>query len=130
LRGIGTLDTEQKKYDLEKRTEKFSLRMRDFCGKLKRDLINVEYIKQVIKAAGSVPANYIEANETLGDQDKKMHIKICRKEAKESKLWLKHLITYGDKDLERERLELLQEAHELENIFGSIYRKLENKKGD
>ena len=73
---------ESRKYDLEERTERFSLRVRDFCGKLKRDLINLEYIKQLIKSAGSVPANYIEANESLGDQDKKMHIKICRKEAR------------------------------------------------
>jgi len=119
------VDTRYKKYDLEERTEKFSLRVRDFCGKLKRDVINLEYIRQLTRAAGSVPGNYIEANESLGDQDKKMHIKICRKEAKESKLWLKHVLTHGDENLEWERLELIQKSRELENIFGSIYRKLE-----
>jgi hypothetical protein len=31
----------------------------------------------------------------------------------------------GNQEFERERLELLPEAHELENIFGSISRKLE-----
>jgi len=122
------LDTDQKKYDLEERTQKFSLRVRDFCGKLKRDIINVEYIRQLTKAAGSVAGNYIEANESLGDQDKIMHIKISRKEVKESKLWLSHVLTYGDQNLEHERLQLLRESLELENIFGSIYRKLENKR--
>jgi hypothetical protein len=39
-----------KKYDLEERTEKFSLRVRDFCVKLKKDVINIEYIKQLIRA--------------------------------------------------------------------------------
>ena len=116
---------QDKKYDLEARTERFSLRVRNFCLKLKKDTINLEYIKQLVKAAGSVPANYIEANESLGDQDKKMNIKISRKEAKESGLWLKHVLAYGNDEIEKERLELLQEAHELENIFGSIYRKLE-----
>jgi len=116
---------QDKKYDLEARSERFSLRVRNFCLKLKKDTINLEYIKQLVKAAGSVPANYIEANESLGDQDKKMHIKISRKEAKESGLWLKHVLAYGNDEIEKERLELLQEAHELENIFGSIYRKLE-----
>ena len=115
----------KKKYDLEERTEKFSLPIRDFCLKLRNDVINTEYIRQLVRAAGSIPSNYIEANESLGSQDKKMHIKISRKESKESKLWLKHVLTYGNKDLERERLELIQEAIELENIFGSIYRKLE-----
>ncbi|SRR6266498_2359679 len=119
------MDHQAKKYDLEERTEKFSLQVRDFCLNLKRDVINIEYIKQLVRAAGSIPANYIEANESLGDQDKKMHIKISRKEAKESKLWLKHVLTYGNQGVEKERLGLLQEAHELENIFGSIYRKLE-----
>ena len=73
---------EVKKYDLEERTEKFSLRVRDFCLKLKRDVINTEYIKQLIRAAGSVPGNYIEANESLGKQDKIMHIKISRRNQK------------------------------------------------
>ena len=118
-------NTTVKKYDLEARAEIFSIRVRDYCAKLKKDIINIEYIKQLVKAAGSVPANYIEANESLGSQDKKMHIKISKKEAKESKLWLRHALTYGDPDLEKERGELFQEAHELENIFGSIYRKLE-----
>ena len=115
-----------KKYDLEERTGKFSLRARDFCTKVKRDLVNMDYVKQLIRSAGSVPANYIEANENLGDQDRIMHIKICRKESKESALWLRHVLTYGNNDLERERLDLLREAQELENIFGAIYRKLDS----
>jgi four helix bundle protein len=119
------MEDQKKKYDLEERTEKFSLRTRDFCLKLKRDVINIEYIRQLVRAAGSIPANYIEANESLGDQDKKMHIKISRKESKESKLWLKHVLTYGNEEFEKERLALVQEATELENIFGSIYRKSE-----
>jgi four helix bundle protein len=119
------MEDQNKKYDLEERTEKFSLRVRDFCLRLKRDVINIEYIRQLVRAAGSIPANYIEANESLGDQDKKMHIKVSRKESKESKLWLKHVLTYGNEEFEKERLALVQEATELENIFGSIYRKLE-----
>jgi len=121
------VEEQKKKYDLENRTEKFSLRVRDFCVKLRKDIIAIEYIRQLVRAAGSVPANYIEANESLGDQDKKMHIKICRKESKESRLWLKHVLTNSDEELERERLNLIQESIELENIFGSIYRKLEMK---
>jgi len=64
------MNQETKKYDLEERTEKFSLRVRDFCLKLKKDVINIEYIKQLVRAAGSVAGNYIEANESLGNQDK------------------------------------------------------------
>ena len=113
-----------KKYDLEERTEAFSLQIRVLCLKLKRDIINREYIIQLIRAAGSVAANYIEANEHLGANDLKMRIRICRKESKESQLWLKHILTYEDEVLDVGRMKLLKEATELENIFGAILKKL------
>jgi four helix bundle protein len=120
---------QKKKYDLEERTEKFSLRIRDFCLGLKKDVINIEYIRQLVRSAGSVASNYIEANENLGEGDLKFRIKVCRKESKESRLWLKHILVYGDQDMEKQRKELIQEAFELENIFGAILRKLIWKEG-
>ncbi|WP_018626719.1 four helix bundle protein [Niabella aurantiaca] len=62
---------EEKRYDLEQRTETFSLQVRDFCLKLKVDIFNRVYISQVLRSAGSVAANYIEANDNLGDKDLK-----------------------------------------------------------
>ena len=118
------MDEPKKKYDLEERTERFSLRVRDFCISLKKDVINIEYIRQLIRSAGSVAGNYIEANENLGEGDLKFRIKICRKEAKESKLWLKHVLSYNNQEIENERSVLIQEATELENILGSILKKL------
>ena len=115
---------ENKKYNLEERTEKFSLNCSDFCLQLKKDVINIEYIKQLIRSAGSIAANYIEANENLGEKDLKMKIKICRKESKESRLWLKHVLVYEVDILDTERKRLLQETMELEKIFGAILRKL------
>jgi four helix bundle protein len=38
-----------------------------------------------------VPANWIEADEALSKKDFLMHLKICRKEAKESRLFLRLL---------------------------------------
>ena len=49
-----------------------------------------------------------------------MRIKICRKEAKESRFWLR-LLDANEKH-EKERKELVQESTELMNIFGSILR--------
>jgi four helix bundle protein len=119
------MQEQNKKYDLEERTENFSLRVRNFCLKLKKDVINIQYIRQLVRAAGSIAANYIEANESLGNQDKKMRIKISRKESKESRLWLKHILTYSDEQMEKERIDLIQESIELKNILGAIFRKLE-----
>lgn len=116
---------EEKKYDLEKRTEKFSLCVRDFCLLVKKDVINLEYIKQVVRSAGSIGANYIEANDNLGANDLKMRIRICRKESKESRYWLKHLLTYENESLEQEKLLLQKGAEELMLIFAAILRKLD-----
>jgi four helix bundle protein len=46
-------------------------------------------IRQLVRASGSVAANWIEADEALGKKDFLMHVKICQKEAKESRLFLR-----------------------------------------
>jgi four helix bundle protein len=115
---------ENKYLDLEQRTEKFSLAVRDFCVRCKKDVINIEYIKQLIRSAGSVGANYIEANDSLGNKDKKMKIRISKKEAKESLYWLKHILVYEDARLEETRTVLSSEANQLMLIFAAVLRKL------
>ena len=88
-------------YDLEERTLKFALAVRKLVKRIPKTIANREDAKQLVRASGSVGANYIEANEALGDKDFVYRIKICRKESKE--------------------------AEELTKIFGSIFRKVENK---
>jgi four helix bundle protein len=112
-----------KQYDLEDRTLEFTRRARTFVKKLNRTIANIEDARQLVKASGSVGANYIEANEALSKKDFVMRIKICRKEAKESRYWLRLIDTDGNADLERERKELEDEASELTHIFGSIVTK-------
>ena len=73
-----------KQYDLEDRTLKFAKRVRSFVKKSLKSGANIEDGKQLIRSSGSVGANYIEANKSLGKKDFAMRIKICRKEAKES----------------------------------------------
>ncbi|MCC7526842.1 MAG: four helix bundle protein [Chitinophagaceae bacterium] len=116
-----------KKYDLLERTENFSLSVRDFCIRQKQDTITREYIVQLVRSAGSVAANYVEASEHLGEKGLIFRIKVCRKESKESQLWLKHIITNGSEDLEKTKLSLLQESLKLERIFGAILKKLTTK---
>jgi four helix bundle protein len=72
-----------------------------------------------------VGANYIEANEALSKKDFLMRIKICRKEAKESRYWLRLIDTGDAAELEKERGDLVRESTELMNIFGAILRKSE-----
>src|ERR1041384_7084581 len=99
-----------KRYDLEERTYEFAAAVRGFIRQLPRTLCNIEDVKQLVRASGSVGANYIEANESLGKKDFIMRIKICRREAKESRLFLR-LIHVGTKaELLSSKDALIQEA--------------------
>lgn len=110
--------------ELEDRFEKFAISVRDFCRKLKWDVINVPYIKQLIRSSSSVGANYLEASDDLGKQDEKMKIKIARREAKETVYWVKLVLVYDDKELEKERFQLIDEATQIKKILSSILGKL------
>ena len=112
-----------KRYDLEERTFEFVKASRAFVKQLPRTISNIEDVKQFIRASGSIGANYIEANEAIGKKDFVMKIKICRREAKESRYWLRLIDTNGK--LEGDRARLLDEADELMKIFGAIVRKSE-----
>ena len=113
-----------KRYDLEERTETFARRCRELIRRLPRTITNIEDAKQLTKASGSVPANYIEANESLSKKDFRLRVKISRKESKESRLFLRLIYTDGEQ-METERQALAQEATELMNILGAILRNSE-----
>ncbi len=114
-----------KHYDLEKRTLAFARDTRIFVSRLSKTVANIEDIKQLVRASGSVGANYIEANESLGKKDFIMKIKISRREAKESKYWLTLINVGSDNYLMDTQNKLIKEATELMMIFGSIFRKSE-----
>jgi len=89
------LDKSQKPYNLEERTLLFAKDVIKFVDRVPKSLPNIEIAKQLVRAAGSVGANYIEANEALSKKDFLMRVKISRKEAKESCYWTK-LLTIPD----------------------------------
>jgi four helix bundle protein len=99
------------------------VRVRAFVKHLPRTVCNCEDVKQAVRVSGSVGANYIEANEALGKRDFMMHIKISRKESKDSRYWLRLSDTGDVAELADERSALIQESTELMNIFGAILRK-------
>ncbi|HAJ44518.1 MAG: hypothetical protein UV53_C0001G0003 [Candidatus Azambacteria bacterium GW2011_GWE1_42_9] len=108
-----------KQYNLEDRTFMFAMNVREFVKKLPKTISNIEDGKQVIRSSGSIGANYIEANESLSKKDFIMRVKICRKEAKETRYWL-GLVSVESED---ERKKLTMEETELMKIFGSILEK-------
>jgi len=113
-------------YDLEERTMLFAKEANAFVRALQKDIITYENGKQLVRSAGSVAANYIEANEALSKKDFIMRIKICRKEAKESRLWLNLILPSTQTNQSRDHL--LDEATQLMKIFGAILTKTGNAK--
>jgi four helix bundle protein len=103
----------------------FAEKIRDFCLKLPKNAANNEYASQLIRAGSSPGANYIEANESIGDKDFKMKIKTCRRESKESSYWLRLVITDSSPIMENERTALRQEAREFILIFAAILKNRE-----
>ncbi len=110
-----------KQYDLRDRTLGFSKRIVNYVDSLSHTISNIEIARQLIRAAGSVGANYIEAEESLSRKDFVLRMKISRKEAKESIYWLK--LSKPGENLIIEQQSLIQEATELMKIFGSIVEK-------
>ncbi len=108
-------------YDLEERTFQIAKRVNEYVNKLPKTIPNIENGKQLVRSAGSLGANYIEANEALSKKDFSLRIKISKKETKESRFWLR--LTEPTQDQEKEKIYLLQEALELMKIFGAIIEK-------
>ena len=105
------------------RTYEFAKQVRAFVKKLPRTIGNVEDVKQVVRSSGSVGANYIEANEALSKKDFRMRIKISRKEAKETRYWLRLLDTGNETEVPTERDRMIRENDELVRILSAIINK-------
>jgi four helix bundle protein len=118
-------DNNVKKFNLEDRTFDFANNCKEFLKKIDRSIHNLEYYKQLIRSSGSVAANFIEANESFSRNDFSHRVKICRKEAKESRLWLR-LIDINEQQMAPARDILIQESIELTRIFGAMLEKIKN----
>jgi four helix bundle protein len=118
---------EEKPFDLEERTFKYAKDVFSFINTCPKTPVNNEISTQLIRSAGSVGANYIEAREALSKKDFAMRVKICRKETKESSYWLR-LIEIKNEIQEGNRQALLIETGELFRIFSSIAEKVSERK--
>ena len=117
----------EKKYDLEERTAKFAEKIIDLVKKLPKTEFNKRMIEQVVASAGSIGANYCEANEAESKTDFVHKIGICKKETKETKHWIR-LLAYANPVFKEDFRRLWREAEELLLIFSGIIRRTKNRK--
>lgn len=113
-----------RKFDLEERTTEFAKSVIRLCKELPCNSMNDRLIGQVVGAAGSVDANYREANDALGKKDFIQRMKIARREAKESLHWLE-LISEANSEKVIDIKPLLKESEEIKNILLAIIMKSE-----
>ncbi|MDD2758652.1 MAG: four helix bundle protein [Patescibacteria group bacterium] len=113
-------------FDLEERTAKFSEEIIDFCKKLPRNPITIPLISQLTRAATSIGANYCEADEASSKKDFINKACIAKKEAKETKYWLR-IVAHTDDESKVGARKLWQEANELNLILAAIIRNTKNK---
>ena len=111
----------RKKYDLEERTTKFGESIIIFAKRIPKNTVTLPIITQLVKCGTSIGANYSEADGAESKRDFRHKIGICKKEAKESKYWLK-MIGVAVPELNTEAGKLWQEAQELTLIFSAILR--------
>jgi len=116
-----------KPFDLEERTFLFAKECRLYIRLLSKTTSNIEDGKQLIRSSGSIGANYIEANEKLGEKDLSFRLKIARKEAKESKYWIR-LLQELNPEWKTNSEALLFEVEELRKILSTIVTKINSPK--
>jgi four helix bundle protein len=106
-------------YDLEDRTVQFSKEVIDLTKKIPKHTVTLPLIDQFLRSATSIGANYCEANGAASKKDFRNKIIICRKEARETKYWLR-LLAQADEKFKEEYRMLWKEAQELTLIFSKI----------
>jgi four helix bundle protein len=108
-------------YDLEERTARFGEAVIDFAKTIPQDAVTNRLISQLVGAATSVGANYVEADDAVSKKEFLKNIGTCRKEARETKHFLR-MIVRAVPGVKPEARKLWTEARELHLIFSKIWR--------
>jgi len=108
-------------YDLEERTARFGEAVIDFAKTIPQNALTTRLISQLVGAASSIGANYVEADDAVSKKEFLKNIGTCRKEARETKHFLR-LVARAVPDLKTSARQLWIEAKELHLIFSKIWR--------
>jgi four helix bundle protein len=113
-------------YDLEERTARFGEAVIDFARTIPQDAVTNRIINQLVGAATSVGANYVEADDAVSKKEFLKNIGTCKKEVREVKHFLRMAVR-GVPELKPKARSLWLEARELHLIFSKIWRSGRNE---
>ncbi|MEX0611761.1 MAG: four helix bundle protein [Pirellulales bacterium] len=109
-------------FDLAERIAAFGENAVHFSTTIRRDAVTMPLISQFVRSSTSIGANYLEADEAGSKKEFRYRISVCRREARETKNWLRMLVAASPEIAEPAR-KLWQEAREFVLILESIHRK-------
>src|SRR5262245_27239463 len=112
---------ERKDFDLAERTAQFGEAVIRFVLTFRRDDVTGPLVRQLVRAATSIGANYAEADEAGSRKEFRYRISVCCREARETQYWLRMLAAAAP-DVKELARTLWKEANELTRIFGAIHR--------
>jgi four helix bundle protein len=113
----------ERKFDLHERSARFGEDVIGFCKQVPWTVVTEVLIRQAVRAGTSVGANYCEADDAVSRKEFRQKIGTCKKEAKESKHWMRMLAKAEPTFAPTARV-LWKEADELTRIYATIFRKL------
>lgn len=108
-------------YDLVERTAQVGESAIRFAKTVPQSPVSRSLINQFVRSATSIGANCAEADDAFSHREFRHRIGISRKEARETKHWLRMIVAAEPKLAEAARI-LWQEAKELHLIFVAILR--------
>jgi four helix bundle protein len=109
-------------FDLEERTARFGESVIAFAKTISMNEVSRPLISQLVRAGTSIGANYAEADDCDSRKDFRFKIGLCRREARETKHWVRKVVAVQPELREAAR-PVWQEAKELNLIFGAIRRR-------
>ena len=116
-------DSEKRKiFDIRERTLEFSLRVIDIAEALPKSLLSEIVRRQLMKSGTSIGANVQEADGSVSKKDFINKASIARKEARETKYWLRIL------DRKNENIDLSDEIQEVQEIIKILSAMITNTK--
>jgi four helix bundle protein len=118
--------SDKRVYDLEERTARFGEAVIDFARAIPQDAVTNRIINQLVGAATSVGANYVEADDAVSKKEFLKPIGTCKKETREAKHFLRMTVR-AVPELKPKARSLWLEARELHLIFSKIWRSGKNE---
>ncbi|MBU1146687.1 four helix bundle protein [Patescibacteria group bacterium] len=119
---------EGKNQDIEERTFKFAVRVIKMVTSLSRNnVVTWKLGGQLIDSSASINSNVVQAKAAVSKADFTNHMRIARKEAKESQRWIQMLIAIGIVSKQQTKL-LLRECTEIVSILYAIVKTSEKNK--